>query len=152
LPRPLFTRSQKNQEEAKEAISGLIREFLEREDRGIGWLAERINVHRTTVSRILHKRVLADPTTCRALAEVIGMPPDKVLSLAGYLPSEEDTPQIEDPELGFYLSQIGKMPEKTREIVKTILREEYRQLQDRRFDGKEGQTARPPFARTPKTK
>jgi transcriptional regulator with XRE-family HTH domain len=136
-----------NQDEAKEAIANLISEYLEREGRGIGWLADRIKVHRTTVSRILHRRVLADPTTCRSLAEVIGIPPEKVLAMAGYLPSESGVPEMEDPELGFYLSQIGKMPEKTREIVKTILREEYRQLQTIKENGETESTKRPPFAR-----
>jgi transcriptional regulator with XRE-family HTH domain len=136
-----------DREEAKETIANYISEFLQREGRQVGWLANKIGVHRTTISRLLHKKVLADPRTCRALAEVMGLPAEKVLTAAGYLPTEPDVPDIDDAELGFYLSQIGSMPTKTREIVKTILREEYRQMLQNRALGEELEAERPPFAR-----
>lgn len=123
-----------NRQQAKENIAKIIQDYLDREGRQVGWLAEQIKVHRVTVSRILHQKVLADPATCRALALVMGEPPEKLLSAAGYLPNETmlaGFPELNDPELGFYLSQIGKMPDKTRDIIKTILREEYLQLQKR---------------------
>lgn len=123
-----------NRQQAKENVAKIIQEYLDREGRQVGWLAEQIKVHRVTVSRILHQKVLADPATCRALALVMGEPPEKLLSAAGYLPNEPvmaGIPELNDPELGFYLSQIGKMPDKTRDIIKTILREEYMQLQKR---------------------
>ncbi len=135
-----------DREEAKEAIAKYIKDYLDKEGRGVGWFAERIGVHRTTVSRLLHKKVLPDVATCRSIASLLGLPPEKILSAAGYLP-EGEPPELEDPELGFYLSQIGNMPPKTREIVKTILREEYRQLQQARANGEEGPKERPPFAR-----
>jgi hypothetical protein len=123
-----------NRQQAKENVAKIIQEYLDREGRQVGWLAEQIKVHRVTVSRILHQKVLADPATCRALALVMGEPPEKLLAAAGYLPNEPTMtgiPELNDPELGFYLSQIGKMPDKTRDIIKTILREEYMQLQKR---------------------
>ncbi|MEI7556584.1 hypothetical protein [Candidatus Chlorohelix sp.] len=139
-----FSSIEMSAEERKEAISRIIQDYLTREGRGVSWLAEQIKVHRTTISRILHRKVLADAATYRALAETIGFPSEKMLTLAGYLTDDAaESPELDDPELGFYLSQIGKMPAKTREIVKTILREEYRLLEDQ----KEMSPERPHFAR-----
>jgi transcriptional regulator with XRE-family HTH domain len=148
-----FSSIEMSTEERKEAISRLIQDYLKREGRSVGWLAQQVNVHRTTLSRILHRKVLADAATYRALAETIGLPSEKILTLAGYLPGEADElPELDDPELGFYLSQIGKMPYKTREIVKTILREEYRQLRNHREVGVEDTTERPHFAKSCNTR
>ncbi|NWJ48345.1 MAG: hypothetical protein HXX08_21015 [Chloroflexi bacterium] len=144
-----FPNIEMTNEERKEAISQLIQDYLTREGRGIGWLAQQVNVHRTTLSRILHRKVLADAATYRALAQTIGLSSERLLTLAGYLPEDGDElPELDDPELGFYLSQIGKMPYKTREIVKTILREEYRQLRNHREGGVEDTTERPHFAKS----
>jgi transcriptional regulator with XRE-family HTH domain len=129
-----------SREEAKQAVARLIEEYLKRENCTLGELAAKLGVHRVSLSRILNQKVLPDATTCRSLAVVLSVPEEQVLVAAGYLlpgqmlassiinnPASQLT-ELDDPELRLYLSQIGQMPQKTREIVKLILREEYEQL------------------------
>ncbi len=130
-----------NREKVKAQIAAHISEFLEEGGHKVEWLAERSGIDRTTIWRILGCKVLPNEETLRSLASVVGIAP---LVAAGYsveagnsgkaeAPIELSAiqiPDLNDPELGFYLSQIGSMPVKTQEIIKTILREEYRQLGD----------------------
>jgi transcriptional regulator with XRE-family HTH domain len=146
-----------SRQEAKQAIARLIEEYLKRENCTLGELAAKLGMHRVSLSRIVNQKVLPDATTCRALGVVLGVPEEQVLVAAGYLlpgqmlaasiinnPASQLT-ELDDPELTLYLSQIGQMPQKTREIVKLILRQEYEQLV------KQGQQVplirRPAFAR-----
>lgn len=132
---PLETEPTKNRQEAKQALAALLQKFLEAEGRKIDWLAKETNIHRQTISRYLHRQTLPDRDTCLKLATAMQLPPEQLLQAAGHLPAHlpaesNHPPELTDPELRLYLSQIGAMPEKTREIIKTILRQEYQTLLD----------------------
>lgn len=155
-----------NRDKVKAQIAEYLEEYLRRESRKLEWLVEKSGVDRTTIWRILNQKVLANEDTLRSLARVVGVAP---LVAAGYsvasteigevegfvepfTSSTVQIPDLADAELGFYLSQLGSMPTKTREIIKTILREEYRQLNasnSTETGSVEGVRQRPSFARDP---
>lgn len=147
---------------AKKAVANLLNNFLEqekksgREDHSINWLARVMGVHRTTVSRILHEKVRADPDICRKLAEAMNIPPEKVLRAAGYLPPLAEGELLEetallDPEIKTLLLNFGKLPEETQQIIKAIAHEVSQQtLQNEIIKNSATRTQRykrPPFAR-----
>lgn len=139
---------------AIKAVSEFVRAYLKDHKRKISWLAAQSGVHRMTISRIIHGDTLADPATLRALAQVMDAPQERLLALAGYLdtsPEREDKgitiPALDDPELGFYLCQIGELDAKTRDVIKTILREDYLKRQELHQAGQTTELKRPPFAR-----
>lgn len=107
---------------------------------------------RTTMSRIVNGHILPGPDSCQALARVIGIPPEVMLRLAGYLPSKGDTPAREvellgDPELAYYFHQINRLGPDNVEFFKDFLRQELGRIKDTGSDGSLSQPARPPFAR-----
>ena len=131
MPDSLPEENNPHTQAAREAVAALVNQFLNQQGRKAGWLARAAGIHRNTVTRLKQAQTLPDPETCQALAEAMQLPPEKLLIAAGYL--TEPTlviPELDDPELNFYLSQIGQMPQKTREIVKGILENEYRQLEN----------------------
>lgn len=139
---------------AIQAVSEYVRTYLKTHKRKISWLAAQSGVHRMTISRIIHQDTLADPATCRALAQVMEVPQEKLLVLAGYLEGSVEPenkgftiPALDDPELGFYLCQIGELDIKTREVVKSILKEDYERRQKLLQIGQAQEGKRPPFAR-----
>ena len=139
---------------AIQAVSEFVRGYLKEHKRKISWLAAQSGVHRMTISRIIHQDTLADPATCRALAQVMEVPQEKLLVLAGYLdgvvePDDKGItiPALDDPELGFYLCQLGELDARTREVVKSILKEDYQRRQKLLQTGLAAEGKRPPFAR-----
>lgn len=144
MPDSLQEENSPQTQAAREAVAALVNQFLQQQGRKAGWLAQAAGIHRNTVTRLKQAQTLPDPETCQALAEAMQLPPEKLLAAAGYLPEPELLiPELDDPELSFYLSQIGQMPEKTREIVKGILENEYRQMEK----GESQLPNRPPWAR-----
>ena len=167
------TRDRRDREKLMAQVAAYLDEFMWRNNYTEERFAEETKVDRSTISRILNKKNLPYEATLSSLARVCGV---GLFIAAGYtlesLPkgfgiSEDQTslllpqtgvattvqiPDLADPELAFYLRQLGQMPEKTREIIKGILRSEANQLRsdsleqhDRSSGNKKKQ--RPDFAR-----
>ena len=73
-------------DKTKKVISELISEYLFANDCSIVALAAAAGVHRSTISRLLNCRVLADLDTLAALSRVIGVDLAKIYELIEYYP------------------------------------------------------------------
>jgi len=138
-------KSRSERENRKAQIAAYLDDFLWKNKYTEERLAEASQVDRSTIYRILTRKVLANENTLTALARIAGV---GIFIAAGYslesLPAEfadapaskhsqlttttVQIPDLDDPELTFYLRQLGQMPEKTREIIRGILRAESSQL------------------------
>jgi len=125
-----------NRERVKAQISLRIQEYLNQQGSTVKWLADRSGLDRGTILRILSRLSFPTEKSLRRLAAVIG--PD-ILTDAGYsLDPPPDQIEItvekvyfcnlKDRELVFLLGHLAGMHPKVQQIVKYILREDYRQL------------------------
>jgi transcriptional regulator with XRE-family HTH domain len=65
-------------------------------------LAKKIGVSHASMSRWLSGKDLPSPKSCRKLAEYEGLPPEKVLAIAGYIPQAPAGAYVDLPEFSEY--------------------------------------------------
>ncbi len=73
----------------EETLPHFLQGYLQRHLLKVAPFARQCGVDRTTMSRIVHGRAVPEPDTCRAIARVVGQPPQRILRLAGHLPPLE---------------------------------------------------------------
>lgn len=164
-------RGRRDRSKLKAQIASYLDDFIWRNKYTEEQLAVESQVDRTTISRIRNQKVVPNENTLVALAHIVGV---GLLFAAGYdsltLPSEFVTttqqatlnaqlaivttafveiPDLDDPELAFYLKQIGQTDQKTRQIIKNILKAELSSSSNNQTSSSEGQPlhTRPDFAR-----
>jgi len=97
-------------------------------------LAADLGVSHATVSRWLSGADTPNTKSCRRLAEYSGVPPEKILSVAGHLPriAEKDPPEW--PEFREYARQ--KYPNELDEDLITMIEDLIERRRERRYGGK----------------
>jgi len=65
-------------------------------------LAADLGISHATVSRWLHGHDVPSTRSCRKLAELTGVPLQRILSLSGHVPAIADAPPDTWPEFGEY--------------------------------------------------
>lgn len=86
-------------------------------------LADQAMVSAGYVSKLendVYRRPSAD--VLLRLARALGVTPEELYRAAGYVEPPLPDPDLDDAELQLYLSQIGRLPERDRNIIKGVLR------------------------------
>jgi len=83
-------------------IVSFLKEVMRRRQCLPSQLAAHLGVSHATVSRWLSGEDIPNTRSCRKLAEYSGVPPEKVLSLAGHLPETDGGEPAKWPEFGEY--------------------------------------------------
>ena len=84
------------------AIQRFLTEILGRKQRLPSQLASDIGVSHATVSRWRSGKDIPSVESCRKLAEYAGIPAERALEIAGYLPKTSDQPAGQWPEFREY--------------------------------------------------
>ena len=96
-----------------------LKEVMSRRKRLPSQLAADLGVSHATVSRWLSGEDIPNTRSCRRLAEYSGVPLERVLSIAGYLPRIRDGGPPEWPEFGEYARR--KYPNELDEDLVTMI-------------------------------
>ena len=103
----------------QQATTGsFLKEIMRRQKRLPSQLAADLGVSHASVSRWLSGKDIPNIRSCRRLAERSGVPLQKVLSFAGYLPEIDGGPPADWPEFGEYARQ--KYPELDEDLIVVI--------------------------------
>ncbi|GAI52783.1 unnamed protein product, partial [marine sediment metagenome] len=94
-------------------------------------LAADLGVSHATVSRWLSGEDIPNPHSCQRLSEYSGVPLEKVLSIAGYLPKIGDGGPAEWPEFGEYAHR--KYPNELDQDLVTVIEDLIERRRERRF-------------------
>jgi len=115
-------------------IVSFLKEVMRRRKRLPSQLAADLGVSHATVSRWLSGADTPNTKSCRRLAEYSGVPPEKILSVAGHLPriAEKDPPEW--PEFREYARQ--KYPNELDEDLITMIEDLIERRRERRYGGK----------------
>ena len=92
---------------------------MERKKRLPSQMAADIGVSHATVSRWLSGKDTPSTRSCRRLAEYTGVPLERIMSLAGHLPTFPDEGPIEWPEFREYAQR--KYPDELDEDLITMI-------------------------------
>ena len=92
----------------------LLQELKNRSWRRVDF-ARRAGLSMASLSDVLNGNYRAGPDMCKAIAQALGEPPEKVFRLAGLLPS---LPAAEDEQLYELIETFKRLtPEKRREVL-----------------------------------
>lgn len=97
-------------------------------------LAADLGVSHATVSRWLSNKDVPNTKSCRRLAEYSGVPPEKILSVAGHLPRIAEKKPPEWPEFREYARQ--KYPNELDEDLITMIEDLIERRRERRYGWK----------------
>jgi transcriptional regulator with XRE-family HTH domain len=92
----------------KGRIGLFIEELMRRHNKLPSQLAADLGVSHATVGRWLLGEDVPSTKSCWKLAEYSGIPLEKILSIAGHLPSTEEEEPLEWPELRDISSEISE--------------------------------------------
>ena len=115
-------------------IVSFLKEVMRRRKRLPSQLAADLGVSHATVSRWLSDKDVPNTKSCRRLAEYSGVPPEKVLSVAGHLPRIAEKKPPEWPEFREYARQ--KYPNELDEDLITMIEDLIERRRERRYGGK----------------
>lgn len=118
------------------ALVSFLTEVMRRRRRLPSQLAADLGVSHATVSRWLSGDNVPDTHSCRKLAEYSGVPPQKVLAIAGHLPRIAEQVPAEWPEFGEYARR--KYPNELDEDLITVIEE---LIERRRSRGRDRKTS-----------
>ena len=93
-------------------------------------LAADLGVSHTTVKRWLSEDDIPNTRSCQKLGEYSGVPVEKILSLTGHLPEEDETVPHEWPEFREYAQQ--KYPHELDEDLITMIEDLIERRRERR--------------------
>lgn len=105
--------------ERKVLLISFLRELMRLHKRLPAQIAADLGISHATVSRWLSGKNIPSIKSCLRLAEYSSMPPSKILSIVGYLPSIDSGRATDWPELREYA--MGKYPEELDEDMIIML-------------------------------
>ncbi len=107
----------------KTALVKFLEETMVHRKRLASQLAADIGVSHATMSRWLSGKDIPGMKSCRRLAEYSGVPTEKVLAIAGHLPSVETSAPLEWPEFREYAMKKypDDLDEDTIEMIEHLL-------------------------------
>ena len=115
-------------------IVSFLEEVMRRRKRLPSQLAADLGVSHATVSRWLSAEDVPNIRSCRRLAEYSGVPLEKILSIAGYLPRTAETGPNEWPEFREYARH--KYPKELDEDLITMIEDLIERRRGRGYDRK----------------
>ncbi len=83
-------------------LADFLKEVMRRRQRKPSQLAADLGVSHATVSRWLSGQDIPNIRSCQRLADYTGVPVEKILAVAGYLPRVAERPPAEWPEFREY--------------------------------------------------
>lgn len=83
-------------------MADFLKEVMRRRQRKPSQLAADLGVSHATVSRWLSGQDIPNIRSCQRLADYTGVPVEKILAVAGYLPRVAERPPAEWPEFREY--------------------------------------------------
>ncbi len=116
-------------------IVSFLKEVMRRRRRLPSQLAADLRVSHATVSRWLSGEDVPNTKSCRRLAEYSGVPPEKILSVAGHLPGIAEKKPPEWPEFREYARQ--KYPNELDEDLITMIEDLIERRRERRYGEKD---------------
>jgi len=116
-------------------IVSFLKEVMRRRKRLPSQLAADLGVSHATVSRWLSDEDVPNIKSCRRLAEYTGVPPEKILSIAGHLPRIAEKEPPEWPEFREYARR--KYPNELDEDLITMIEDLIERRRERRYGGKD---------------
>ncbi len=117
-------------------IVTFLKEVMRRRKRLPSQLAADLGISHATVSRWLSKMDIPNIRSCRRLAEYSGVPLEKVLSIAGYLPAIAEKEPSEWPEFREYARR--KYPTELNEDLITVIEDLIELRRAKRYSGGKG--------------
>jgi transcriptional regulator with XRE-family HTH domain len=85
-----------------ESLVNFLNDLIKQQKTSSTRLASALDVSHATMSRWLSGVVIPGVKSCKSIADYAGIPVDKVLSMAGYLPEVETVPFAKWPEFREY--------------------------------------------------
>lgn len=113
-------------------LASFLTEIMRRRKRLPSQLAADLGVSHATISRWLSDTDIPKIQSCRKLSDYSGVPLEKVLSIAGYLPSVAEVGPPEWPEFREYARQ--KYPAELDEDLITMIEDLIERRRGRRYD------------------
>ena len=112
-----------------------LKELMRRRKRLPSQLAADLGISHTTVRRWLLGEDIPNTPSCHKLADYSGVPPERVLAIAGHLPGIAETRPPDWPEFREYAKQ--KYPNVLDEDLITMIEDLIERRRDRRYEGKD---------------
>ena len=116
-------------------IASFLKEVMRRRKRLPSQLAADLGVSHATVSRWLNNKDIPNIRSCQRLAAHSGVPVEKVLSIAGYLPRIAERAPIDWPEFRDYARQM--YPNELDEDLITMIEDLIERRRRKRYGGKD---------------
>jgi len=113
-------------------IALFLKELLRRRKRLPSQLAADLGMSHATVSRWLSGADTPSIKSCRKLAEYSGVPPEKVLSIVGHLPTVTEAKAPEWPEFREYAQR--KYPDELDDDLITMIEDLIERRRRKRYD------------------
>jgi len=101
------------------AFISFLKEVMRRRQRKPSQLAAELGISHATVSRWLSGKDIPNTYSCQRLADYSGVPIQKILAIAGYLPRVAERPVAEWPEFREYA--LSKYPAELDEDLITMI-------------------------------
>ena len=111
-----------------------LKEVMQRRKRLPSQLAADLGVSHATVSRWLSGEDIPSPRSCQRLSEYTGVPPERLLSVAGHLPKIREGEPVEWPEFGEYARR--KYPKELDEDLVTVIEDLIEHRRERGYRSK----------------
>jgi len=116
-------------------IVTFLKEVMRRRKRLPSQLAAELGISHATVSRWLNDKDIPNIRSCQRLAAYSGVPLEKVLCLAGHLPTIAEKPPADWPEFREYARQM--YPNELDEDLITMIEDLIERRRGRRYGGED---------------